>query len=91
MTATANRDRAPLGAPIAASTLHLAKEYIMSDRHCRDCKRCTSVMGAGATMDWVLALFTCGLWLIVMVARKRCPICRHYAKVHTGTDLVGGK
>ena len=55
---------------------------------CRDCKRCTSTMGGGAWLDWTLVLCTAGLWLFVMVFRKRCPMCRHYAKVHTGKDLI---
>ena len=57
---------------------------------CRDCKRCSSVWGAGQAWDLLLVLCTAGLWLIVMVARKRCPRCRHYARAHTGKDLIAG-
>ena len=56
---------------------------------CRDCKRCTSVTGgASNALDWVMVFCTVGLWLIVMAFRKRCPRCRHYASLHTGSDLV---
>lgn len=55
---------------------------------CRDCKRCTSIQTASQAVDLLMILCTAGLWLIVMAFRKRCPMCRHYAKLHTGRDLI---
>jgi hypothetical protein len=50
---------------------------------CRDCMRCAGVIGGGQQLDWILVLYTAGLWLLWIMIRPRCPRCAHVRSAHT--------
>jgi len=53
---------------------------------CRDCLRCNGPLGAGRDIDWLLILYTAGLWLLWVLVRPHCPQCRHVGWAHTRYD-----